>query len=128
MFALESTRTVKFVPKWNDDYFSLPRGKKVKVILACQIFSHTAAAATRTYVVGDLLSPEAKETATFMENVNALWDFIDSHSLNALMSKRTITAVDYQHQEGLFASFIAFTKRWHFRPRISGGRRYFGVS
>ena len=109
MFALESTRTLRYVPKWSDDHFSLPRDKKIKVILACQIFSHTAAAATRTFVASDL-SSEAKETATFFEIVNARSDFINLHSVNAPRPKIAITAVDSQQQKGLFASFKTFIK------------------
>lgn len=53
----DSIKAVRALPKWTDNHFKLPRAMKMRVAPACQIFSHSAAAAMRMYVkMGELKS------------------------------------------------------------------------
>ena len=86
----------------------------MKIILACQIFSQSAAAAMRFYVERSQMPSEALQTAQFLETVNAMWDFVDSHYLNALLGKKPVTAKDFDLDMARFQSFIEFAKTWKF--------------
>jgi hypothetical protein len=50
------------------------------VSLAAQVHSHTAAASMMKHVKDGLIPPEALQAAIFLEEVNALWDFVNSSS------------------------------------------------
>ncbi|KAK7088797.1 hypothetical protein V1264_022670 [Littorina saxatilis] len=80
----------------------------MKVLLACQIFSHSVAAALKLYVSKKKLPVEALETACFVETVNAMWDFVDSHSLGAPPGKKAVTRRQFEADQERFATFFNF--------------------
>jgi len=86
------------------------------VILACQIFSHTAAAAMKMYVAEKLMPPEAGQTALFLDTLNAMWNFVNFHSITAPLVKKAITSTNFQNQQELFAKFSHFVNSWTFVP------------
>ncbi|KAL8614765.1 hypothetical protein ACOMHN_017746 [Nucella lapillus] len=86
----------------------------MKVILACQIFSHSVAAALKLYVSKSLMSEAALQTACFVETVNSMWDFVDSHSLSAPVGKKPVTRSDFECDQVRFASFSNFVESWCF--------------
>ncbi|KAL8562565.1 hypothetical protein ACOMHN_045830 [Nucella lapillus] len=86
----------------------------MKVILACQIFSHSVAAALKLYVSKSLMSEAALQTACFVETVNSMWDFVDSHSLSAPVGKKPVTRSDFEGDQVRFASFFNFVESWCF--------------
>lgn len=117
LYDLDSVRPVKAVPKWTSDHISLPRGKKMKVSLACQMFSHSAACAMRLYIQEGELPPEASDTANFLEKVNSMWDFVDSHSLSSPPGKKAVSASGFQEDMLRFDDFSAFVESWIFIRR-----------
>eukprot|EP00745_Piridium_sociabile_P001644 TRINITY_DN11012_c0_g1_i1.p1 TRINITY_DN11012_c0_g1~~TRINITY_DN11012_c0_g1_i1.p1 ORF type:complete len:747 (+),score=148.19 TRINITY_DN11012_c0_g1_i1:561-2801(+) len=114
MFALDSSKPVRCVPRLTESHFTLPRGKKMKVLLACQIFSHSVAAALKLYVSNKKLPVAALETACFVETVNAMWDFVDSHSLGAPPGKKAVTRRQFEADQERFATFFNFVASWKF--------------
>ncbi|KAL8611174.1 hypothetical protein ACOMHN_064464 [Nucella lapillus] len=115
LFSLETSGgSIRAAPKLKECHFTLPRGKKMKVILACQIFSHSVAAALKLYVSKSLMSEAALQTACFVETVNSMWDFVDSHSLSAPVGKKPVTRSDFEGDQVRFASFSNFVERWCF--------------
>lgn len=89
LYTVDSQKPIQAVHRWTDYHFTLSRGKRMKVILACQIFSHSAAVAMKLHVAEKLLPTEATQTAHFLETVNSMWDFIDSRALGAPPGKKT---------------------------------------
>ncbi|KAL8602678.1 hypothetical protein ACOMHN_058631 [Nucella lapillus] len=115
LFSLETSGwSIRAAPKLKECHFTLPRGKKMKVILACQIFSHLVAAALKLYVSKSLMSEAALQTACFVETVNSMWDFVDSHSLSASVGKKPVTRSDFKGDQVRFASFSNFVESWCF--------------
>lgn len=120
LFEIDSGNAIKLCPKWSSAHFTLPRGKKMKVILAVQMFSHTGASAMKKCVQAKLLPDDALETAEFMENVNNMWDFVDSNSVFAPTYKKAITQTRFKEQLKIFDHFIDFVKSWSFIPKGRG--------
>jgi hypothetical protein len=67
LWYMDSMKQTRLVPKWTKFHINPTRGKKMKVSLAAQIFSHSSAAALRTYIEFGHLPPEAESTALFLE-------------------------------------------------------------
>ena len=63
--------------------FLLRRGKKkMKIILTCQIFSHSVVCGLRLHLVKKHLPPDVLQTVHFVETANRMWDFVDLYSLS----------------------------------------------
>jgi ferredoxin len=117
--VIDSQHKLHLAPKLKDGHFVLQRGKKMKVILACQIFSHSVAVAIKLLVERSLMPAEALDTAAFVEKVNSMWDFIDSHSLTAPPGKKAVTRNDFDADQARFRDFAEFVKTWKFSKRRS---------
>ncbi|GFN93250.1 transposable element p transposase [Plakobranchus ocellatus] len=113
LYKLNRSNHIHAVPHLQDDHFLLPQGKKM-VILACQILSDSVASALKFYVCKNLLPPEVKETADFIEMVNSMWDFIDSHSLSAPTGKKPVSVRTYEEDMERFDFFYAFVSSFKF--------------
>lgn len=72
LWDLDSQNPTRLVPKWTKHHIDLTRGKKMKVCLAAQIFSHSASAALRTYIHFGLIPQDAEGTAVFLQ-VSYIW-------------------------------------------------------
>ena len=114
LFEIDCTQQIRVVPKLKVEHFSPPRGKKMKVFLACQIFSRSVAAGIRLYVSQGLIPDEALQTAIFVDTVNSMWDFVDSTSVSAPGEKKAITKTLIVEQLRTFDYFIAFVTSWQF--------------
>eukprot|EP00745_Piridium_sociabile_P013933 TRINITY_DN20534_c0_g2_i1.p1 TRINITY_DN20534_c0_g2~~TRINITY_DN20534_c0_g2_i1.p1 ORF type:complete len:764 (-),score=172.59 TRINITY_DN20534_c0_g2_i1:134-2425(-) len=114
LFSIDNAHKLHAAPKLKGHHFSLPRGKKMKVILACQIFSHSVAAALRLFVKESLMPPESLHTAAFVEKVNMMWDFVDSHSLSDPPGKKPVTRSSFQSDQQRFSDFASFVASWKF--------------
>jgi hypothetical protein len=114
LWELERVRPVKAIPKWSDAHFDLKRGGKMKVTLAVQVFSHSAATGMRMYVAADELPQEALQTAAFLEEVNAMWDFVNSSSPSGPPAKRAVALAKWSDAAAKFARFMEFVSSWSF--------------
>ena len=114
LYDVDTSHELRVVPKLTDNHLNPPRGKKMKVILACQIFSNSTAAGIRFYVEKGLLPPDAKETADFIQEMNNLWDFVDSHDLSAPRGKKPVTAQFFNDDMDRFNQYYQFVSSWKF--------------
>ena len=80
LFDLENKSTLKLAPKLKPVHFNLPPGKNMRVNLAAQVLSRSVGKAIRTYVHFNLMPSEALETAEFVEQINDLFDILNSNS------------------------------------------------
>ena len=115
MYNIDCTLPIRAACKLKDEHFSLPRGRKMKVILACQIFSHSVASAIRKYINSNQLPIDAEETAAFVDMVNSAWDFIDSNNLNHPGHKKPIRAKTIDNDLERFDYFYNFFKSFSFK-------------
>lgn len=86
----------------------------MKVILACQVFSHSVASAIKLLVDRSLMDAEALDTAAFVEKMNSMWDFIDSHSLAAPPGKEALTRKNFDADLARFQDYAKFVQTWEF--------------
>ena len=114
LYNLDSQSPIRLVPKWSDDHFLFPRSKKMKVNLACHIFSHTAAEALKTCVAEKQLAVEALDTSLFVETVNNMWDLVNSNTIEDPLSKTAIFKKDFDFQEQSFEKFQSFIESGKF--------------
>ncbi len=72
-------KDARMAPKLKKIHFDLEaRGMKMKVKWACQTLSRTVSAGIRTYAHFGQLGPHAVSTATFITNINNLFDVCNS--------------------------------------------------
>ncbi|XP_005095249.1 uncharacterized protein LOC101858172 [Aplysia californica] len=128
-FSLDSER---MTAKWSHlkELFSLETSgrsirtaskltKNINVILACQIFSHSVPAALKFYVSKSLMSKDTLRTACFVETVNSMWDFVDSHSLSAPVGKKSVARNDLEGDQARFSSFFNYVESWFYTNPIN---------
>lgn len=85
----KKSMTARTLIKINDSHIRPNTFEKMRVKYATQIFSHTVAAAIRTCVhTGQLVSYSANDTANFVENVNNVFDSLNSKTLRDPNSRR----------------------------------------
>lgn len=114
LHRLDSLNPTRLVPKLSDNHIILPRGKKMKVSIAAQVFSHTASAAMKTLVEKAMMPSDSLGTVRFLQTVNDMWDFVNSSSTNAPPAKRAVIASSFTEAEKKFNFFSAFVNSWTF--------------
>ena len=73
---------LRLAPKLTKQHIELPAFSKRKVKRAAQVFSNTVQAAMMTYICSDHLPQEAYHTATFLKNMDSLFDVFNITSLH----------------------------------------------
>lgn len=81
MYNLDKAKQHRLAAKLTDEHLNPNNFKKMKVKLAAQIFSHSVAVALHTYIDFEKLPQEAKITANFIEEINKLFDLLNSSNL-----------------------------------------------
>ena len=119
LYEIDSLKPIRAVPRLKEEHFTLPRGKKMKVILACQIFSHSVAAAIRFYIKHSQLPDDAAETADFIDTINSMWDFVDSHSLSAPIGKKAVSSKNIVEDIKLFDFYFDFVSTFEFTSLLT---------
>lgn len=114
LLGVDSSHALRAVPKLTHDHNDHPRAKQMKVIIACRILNHSCAAGTRFYVQQGLLPPEAEQTAMFVEKVNRMWDFVDSHNMDTPVGKKPVQHSTLQDDMQQFNHFYEFVTSWTF--------------
>lgn len=67
LYSTDRGYPIQAVSRWTEEHFTLPRGKKIKIMLSCQIFYQSTAAAMRFYVQILRMPSDALQTAQFLE-------------------------------------------------------------
>lgn len=81
MYTLDKTKQYRLAPRLSDEHLNPNNFKKMKVKLASQVFSHSVAVAMHTYIDFEKIPEEAKVTANFIEEMNKLFDILNSCNL-----------------------------------------------
>lgn len=90
---------LRLCPKLTDDHLNTSSFKKMKVKFATQIFSATVAAALNTYIEHGKFPPAATATVTFIENMDRLFDILNSSQLKTNKEyNKPFAGADYQIQ------------------------------
>lgn len=121
----EKITGLHLAPKLTEAHVKLPAFSRLKVKLASQIFSHSVYAALMVYTSMGKLPPEAIHTAVFIENINNLFDVLNSASLKHKKFRRAITErnkhIDVlQNAIQLFESIKVVKARGETVPNIKG--------
>ena len=114
LWNLECQAKIRLVLKLSASHIFLGVGQKMKVVLAIQIFSHSVAAAIRTYVDYGLLSKTAVQTAEFIEEINDLWDIMNSNSFSQIGLKRPIIKDQLNKTNQILQRTYENAKGWKF--------------
>lgn len=78
LYTLEKTSTTARATKLSKKHLAPNTFEKMSVKLAAQVMSHTTAAAMKTAIECGQISEDAKGTASFLENMNHLFDAMNS--------------------------------------------------
>lgn len=81
MYTSDKEKNYRLAPKLSNDHIFPNNFQKMKVKLATQVFSHSVAVALFTYIDFGILPKEATPTAEFIENINILFDLLNSNTL-----------------------------------------------
>lgn len=82
MYNIDKVKQYRLAPRLTDEHIYPNNFKKMKVKLASQIFSHSVAVAMQTYIDFEKLPAEAKTTANFIEDMNKLFDLLNSSNFD----------------------------------------------
>ena len=84
LYEIESAKPnmLRLAPKLTKQHIDLPAFSKMKVKRVAQVFSNTVQAAMMTYICSGHLPQEAYHTATFLKNMDSLFDIFNSTSLH----------------------------------------------
>jgi hypothetical protein len=97
----DSRQTLKLAPKLTQKHLNLPPFAAMRVRLAAQIFSHSVAAGISTHVSFGVLPEEAVHTANFIENVDSLFDCLNSSAIKSAKQFSCPLSVDSSHWKHL---------------------------
>lgn len=82
MYQYDKSKDYRLCPKLTDEHIYPNSFQKMKVKYASQVLSHSTSVALNWFVDFKLVPPEARVTATFIDNMNRLFDILNSSHLN----------------------------------------------
>ena len=86
---------IRLAPKLTDRHIDVTSTEKMRVSLAAQVFSHSVAAGIKMRVMTNELPSEATFTADFLENMDKLFDLLNSRVMKSDRPARyAVTAVN----------------------------------
>ena len=86
----------------------------MKVDIAAQTLSRSAAAGIRTYVRLGLMPAKALDTAEFMELVNSMFDLGNGTSPDAPYSKASLSLTNYKEKVLELRKYADWVYKWRF--------------
>jgi len=120
----KSKRALCLAPKLTKLHFNIQAFHKMNVCLAAQVLSRSSAVAIRTYVHFGRLELSALPTADFVENVNQLFDALNSMCVSSKnkwkkpLSSKSVDLFTYLDE------CVAWIGRWRFvNPVITGAMK-----
>lgn len=82
-YRIDKGHPIRLAPRLTDKHFDMSRAFKMKVRPAVQVMSHSVAAGMSIRIVTKELPPEAASTAEFIQQMDCLFDMLNSRKLNA---------------------------------------------
>lgn len=116
LFELENNMhsELRLVPKLKSIHLNLPVGKNMKVSIAAQTCSYSVARAIRTYVHFEKMPYSALATAKFCEEINNLFDVLNSSSTSAKGYKQAATVENWSSIRTFLLSMRSWIAQWKF--------------
>ena len=107
LFLFDRKNRYRMASKLTYRQIYLPPFASLRVRFAAQVLSHTVAAGFSTLVESTVLPPEAKETATFAENFDQLFNAFNSATWKANQRMRHAFTATSGHKE-----FLLYILSW----------------
>lgn len=118
---LEFAAELRLCPKLKQCHLDLPVGLNMKVNIAAQTLSFSAAAAIRCYVQLGKLSADSLDTADFLEKMNTCFDLVNSSSAQARDPTRvSVSRVNLLSRKADFKALINWISKWKIIRRMDG--------
>ena len=114
LVTLDGKSDLRIVPKLNMNHIDLILGRNMKVNIAAQTLSHSAAVGIRTYVRLGMMPAKSLDTAEFMERVNAMFDLGNGTSPNAPNSKASLTPLNFREKACQLQKCAEWVSKWRF--------------
>jgi len=123
MFDEEQQSTLRLAPKLTKLHFDIRLFRKMNVRLAAQVLSRSSAVAIRTYVHFGRLEPSALPTADFVENINQLFDVLNSMCVSAKNKWKKPLSSTSVDQFKYLDECVAWIGRWRFVHPVTGASK-----
>ncbi|KAG5274203.1 hypothetical protein AALO_G00133450 [Alosa alosa] len=114
----DKKNTVRLAPKLTEKHIILPPFMNMRVRLATQVFSHTVAAGMKTMVDLGRLPSEALDTALFFQDMNRLFDILNSRTIGDKNPWRRPLNMRSAVQVKVLEESLPWISSWSFRPRF----------
>ena len=105
--------SMRLAPKLTEKHISLPAFSKMSVSRATQVLSATVAAGINTHVATGVLPAAAAYTANFCQNMDDLFDSMNSNQLFEKVKKMKQAVTPESQQISFWRSKIQWFSRWH---------------
>ncbi|XP_076150575.1 uncharacterized protein LOC143134015 [Alosa pseudoharengus] len=112
-YLKDKTGVIRMAPKLTERHIYLPPFTNMRVKLATQVLSHSVASGMQTMVVQKLLPEEALHTAKFAEDMDRLFDVLNSRSMKDTKWWRRPLSADSSRVDYL-RSCVPWVKTWKF--------------
>ena len=86
----------------------------MKVNLAAQILSHEVAEGIRTFITHGYMPEEARDTADLCDEVNSMWNLVNSKSIDSPEGKKAVSRRDWPADNERFERFYSFVSSFKF--------------
>lgn len=119
LWSLDSSKSLRLVPRLSSKHVFLGLGKKMSVKLAAQVFSHSVYAGIMTYREHGLLPKDSDQTATFVKRMNDIWDLFNCSRLDATGLKQATTPGNLVSRLSFLDDASSFINSLRFRHRVT---------
>ena len=114
LFREENANSLKLEPRLTAAHLMLNSFSKMRVNYAAQLFSRSVSVAIRKYVLLEKLPNEALETADFIEEINNLFDMLNTQRINATGYHEPITKFNFEEKIKILENYHSWTSTWKF--------------
>jgi hypothetical protein len=100
-YNADSSKQIHMAPKLTKTHIDLPMFSTLRVRFATQVLSHSVASGIAFMAQWDIIDKEAEHTATFIENMDQLFNCFNSKSLSSTAKMRHAFTATSGHKEYL---------------------------
>ena len=116
-YRIDKMSPIRLAPKLTDRHIDLGSASKMRVSLAAQVLSHSVAAGIKMRIITKELAVDAAFTAEFIENIDKLFDLLNSRLLKADRPARCAVTASNKNLQDLLT-----LKQWVDKWRFIGAR------
>ena len=124
LWKSQRNSTLTLTTKLRDEHFILPFGRKMKVSLAAQLFSHSVHSAMEVLIHYKELPLEARETSTFVKRINDLFDRLNTVSKNHLGPRKAACSQNIHDYLSSLERDLNWISEWKVISKKDGKVKY----